>query len=151
MYSPAAESQGSAAITVLSIAPLGDDLVSLKNILATSSGSPSAGGMWRVEASFTPRAALERLRAGQIPIVLCANDHQPDAWKDMLDRFADVPDAPCLIVTSRQADDRLWVEALNLGAYDVLAKPFDRGEVIRTLANAWQHWSTRHNRKCAAA
>jgi DNA-binding NtrC family response regulator len=151
MYSPAAESQGSAAITVLSIAPLGEDHVRLKEILTNSSGAPLPDGMWRVEPSFTPRAAMERLRAARIPIVLCANDHQPEAWKEMLDLLAGLPDAPCMVVTSRQADDRLWVEALNLGAYDVLAKPFDRSEVLRTLANAWQHWSTRHQRKCAAA
>jgi hypothetical protein len=34
-------------------------------------------------------------------------------------------------VTSRLADERLWAEALNLGAWDVLAKPFDADEVIR--------------------
>jgi CheY-like chemotaxis protein len=39
------------------------------------------------------------------------------------------PDPPMLIVTSRLADDYLWAEALNLGAYDVLAKPFDASEV----------------------
>lgn len=150
MYSPAAESQGSAVITVLSIAPLGEDHINLKEIL-TSSGAPLESGMWKVEVSFTPRAAMERLRAARIPVVLCANDHHPDEWKEMLELLAGLPDSPCLIVTSRQADDRLWVEALNLGAYDVLAKPFDRSEVLRTLSNAWEHWSSRHHRKCAAA
>jgi DNA-binding response OmpR family regulator len=47
---------------------------------------------------------------------------------------------PVLIVTSRVADDYLWVEALNLGAYDVLAKPFDLTEVTRILSSAWLHW-----------
>jgi FixJ family two-component response regulator len=42
-----------------------------------------------------------------------------------------------LIVTSRLADEHLWAEALNLGAYDVLAKPFDQEEVIRVLSSAW--------------
>jgi len=45
-----------------------------------------------------------------------------------------------LIVASRLADDRLWAEALNLGAWDVLAKPFDRREVFRSVKSAWQHW-----------
>jgi FixJ family two-component response regulator len=48
-----------------------------------------------------------------------------------------------LIVASRLADDHLWAEALNLGAWDVLAKPFDRREVFRSVKSAWQHW---HNR-----
>jgi len=36
-------------------------------------------------------------------------------------------------VTSRLADERLWAEALNLGAYDVLAKPFDSTEAMRVV------------------
>jgi DNA-binding response OmpR family regulator len=45
-----------------------------------------------------------------------------------------------LIVTSDLADDRLWAEALNLGAYDVLAKPFRAAEVFRTVSLAWRQW-----------
>jgi DNA-binding response OmpR family regulator len=43
-------------------------------------------------------------------------------------------------VTSRHADDRLWAEALNLGAWDVLAKPFDPGEVVRVVNLACLCW-----------
>ena len=47
-------------------------------------------------------------------------------------------------MTSRAADERLWAEALNLGAYDVLAKPFDRTEVMRVVSMAWMHWTAVH-------
>jgi DNA-binding NtrC family response regulator len=47
-------------------------------------------------------------------------------------------------VTSRAADERLWAEALNLGAYDVLAKPFDPTEVCRIVSLAWMHWAEQH-------
>jgi DNA-binding response OmpR family regulator len=46
-----------------------------------------------------------------------------------------------LIVTSRLADDRLWAEALNLGAYDVIAKPFEASEVVRIAGLACAHWN----------
>jgi len=39
------------------------------------------------------------------------------------------------------ADEQLWAEALNLGAWDVLAKPFVRSEVIRSVKLAWDHWN----------
>ena len=57
-----------------------------------------------------------------------------------------LPDPPVLIVTSRLADEYLWAEALNLGAYDVLAKPFDASEVIRVLYSAWRHWTDLRDR-----
>ncbi len=62
----------------------------------------------------------------------------------MLEYFSRLPDPPLLIVTSRLADEYLWAEALNLGAWDVLAKPFDREEVSRVLGFAWRHWQDRH-------
>jgi DNA-binding NtrC family response regulator len=34
------------------------------------------------------------------------------------------------------ADGRFWAEAINLGAYDLLAQPFQRGEVRRLTARA---------------
>jgi DNA-binding response OmpR family regulator len=50
-----------------------------------------------------------------------------------------------LNVSSRLADDYPWAEALNLGAYDVLAKPFEATEVIRIVSLAWRHWQDRHD------
>jgi len=41
-----------------------------------------------------------------------------------------------VIVTDPHADARFWAEALNLGAYDLLAQPFYEPEVRRILYNA---------------
>lgn len=51
---------------------------------------------------------------------------------------------PSFIVTSRLADERLWMEALNVGAHDVLVKPFDVAELKRVLDSAWCEWCDRH-------
>jgi len=86
-----------------------------------------------------------------VPIVVCECDPSPDSWKELLRLLAMLSDPPYLVVTSRLADERLWAEALNLGAYDVLAAPLDKEEVIRTLHSAWLHWSNRHARRASAA
>ena len=41
-----------------------------------------------------------------------------------------------VIVTDPQADACFWAEALNRGAYDLLAQPFYEPEVRRILYNA---------------
>ena len=81
--------------------------------------------------------ALARLQAGGVGVVLCDSDLGGTAWKEVLEHTSHLPDPPPVIVTSRIADEYLWAEALNLGAYDVLAKPFDAAEVERTLSMAW--------------
>jgi DNA-binding response OmpR family regulator len=65
----------------------------------------------------------------------------PDGtWRDLLRECASFPAPPRLIVTSNLTDDRLWADALNLGAYDVLAKPFRAAEVFRIISLAWRQW-----------
>jgi DNA-binding response OmpR family regulator len=61
----------------------------------------------------------------------------------MLEVLTPLSNPPFLIVTSRTADERLWAEALNLGAYDVLAKPYNQAEVIRVVSLAWLLWKER--------
>jgi DNA-binding response OmpR family regulator len=68
-----------------------------------------------------------------------------------LEQLASLPYPPFLIVSSRLADEYLWAEALNIGAYDVMAKPFDSREVVRIFSLAWLHWKDRKGTKTKAA
>ena len=120
---------------VLSVSPSQEDPATLERIFQSD---------WGVIASATVASALSVLREIPIPIVICDCDITPGTWGEMLDHISLLPDPPLLIVTSRLADDRLWAEALNLGAWDVLAKPFDTNEVIRSVSIAGQHWQDRH-------
>ena len=116
---------GSGKINLLIVSPLDADYTTLQQIL-----SPN---QWVLSRAKDLRSALTQLRTvrGRFPLVLCECDLSPDTWKELLE------DAPLLIVASRFADERLWAEALNVGAYDVLAKPFEPEEVKRVLTSAW--------------
>ena len=94
---------------------------------------------WTVENQPTVPATLMALRGGSIPVVLCDHDRAPGVWQHLLAGFGSLSQPPCLIVTSRLADEYLWEEALNLGAYDVLARPFNRSEVMRSVGLARIH------------
>jgi DNA-binding NtrC family response regulator len=120
---------------VLSVSPNDEDCASLARIFKSG---------WTVIASATVASALAVLRETPIPIVICDCDVSSGTWGEMLNHFSLLPDPPLLIVTSRLADERLWAEALNLGAWDVLAKPFDANEVMRIAGIARQHWQDRH-------
>jgi len=61
----------------------------------------------------------------------------PDgSWLDVLHLARECPHELEVIVTDPHADARFWAEALNLGAYDLLAQPFYEPEVRRILYNA---------------
>jgi response regulator RpfG family c-di-GMP phosphodiesterase len=96
-------------------------------------------------------AALALVRQLEVSVVLCERDLLPGTYIDLLEQIKAMPNPPSLIVASRLADERLWAEALNLGAWDVLATPLDRNEVVRSLKSGWLHWrSQRHLRTKAA-
>ena len=135
--------------TVLSVSPEADDHTTLTAILDRSEGILSSGLKWKLRACGTLEKAMASLQAG-IPIVVTACDLAPGSWRDVCEKVLLLPDPPILIVASRLADDRLWAEALNVGAYDVLSKPFEAREVIHVFSSAWRHWTDLHQHLQAA-
>jgi DNA-binding response OmpR family regulator len=130
--------------TVLSVCTDDVDRVSLEHILHESAWSVYTNSDWNLIATFTLASAFSILQETPVAILLCDSDLCPGAWREMLDHISLLSDPPLLIVTGRLADERLWAEALNLGAYDVLSKPYDSAEVSRIIGLAWLHWLERH-------
>ena len=127
---------GNEVIAVLSVSPLQHDHDTLASLLGRD--------QWRIQNALSLRSASVFLRAHAVPLVICEHDLLPGSWTQLLDEIRLLSIPPLLIVTSRVADGYLWAETLNLGAYDVLAKPFDRTEVTRILSSAWQHWQRQY-------
>ena len=119
-------------LKVLSVSPMAEDHRLLQAIVDHTT--------WRLLKADRLSEAFSVLRQHEISVVLCERDLVTGNWADVLEAASELPCPPSLIVTSRVADERLWGEALNLGAWDVLAKPFDRSEVLRSIKTAWQHW-----------
>lgn len=80
--------------------------------------------------------ARERLQLQDYDVVLTEAELPDGKWLDVLHLVRESPREPEVIVTDKQADARFWAEALNLGAYDLLAQPFYEPEVQRILYNA---------------
>src|ERR1035441_8251985 len=120
---------------VLSVSPNEEDSAALERIVSSD---------WTVAASATPASAFSVLREMPIPVLFCDCDPTPSTWHEMLEQSSLLYDPPLLVLTSRLADERLWAEGLNLGAWDVLAKPLQVEEAIRVVDSAWRHWQDRH-------
>ncbi len=80
--------------------------------------------------------ARTRLRRQQYDVILTEAALPDGQWLDVLNLVRECPRETEVIVTDPQADARFWAEALNLGAYDLLAQPFYEPEVRRILFNA---------------
>jgi DNA-binding NtrC family response regulator len=119
-------------VHVLAVSPLESDHTSLAHIFGRTA--------WDFDIARSIEEASEKLSTSPIPVILCEENLPDGTWKDLL-ALTERQASPCyVVVTSQSADDRLWAEVLNLGAYDVLAKPFDSKEVFRVIGLAWRHW-----------
>jgi DNA-binding response OmpR family regulator len=96
---------------------------------------------WRLFTVRERRRALSCLARNPVHVVITEKELPDWNWKGVLGDLRRLESPPQLIVTSRDADERLWAEALNVGAYDVLAQPFNRDEVERVIASARRHFA----------
>src|ERR1041385_1523560 len=119
-------------ITVLSVSPLQGDHSFVRTIVGQSKWT-----LLTADSLFAARALLSQRQ--DISVVLSERDLRPGGWADILSDLQTVAHPPSLIVTSKLADNRLWSEVLNRGGWDVLAKPFDRIELLRSVKSAWDH------------
>ena len=80
------------------------------------------------------KKAVHQMGSAWFPVVLTEAKLEDGGWRDLL-RLTRLKGSE-LVVTDAFADARFWAEAINLGAFDVLAQPFHGTEVQRVLASA---------------
>jgi DNA-binding response OmpR family regulator len=115
-------------VNVLFISPSAEENDTLSRILNDSA--------WRLCHVSGYGEAVTYLTRNRVAIVVCESQLHDGNWKDVLLDIRSYSVPPVLIVASRQADDYLWAEVLNLGGHDLLSKPFDDEEVRRVIGNA---------------
>jgi DNA-binding response OmpR family regulator len=115
--------------TILAVLAAQEDRASLVSIFAHSN--------WKLRFICVFAHIQTELSKSPVGVVIseaCLPDGH--CWTDLLHEIQKMEAPPPLIVADRLADERLWAEVLNLGAYDLLAKPFDGKEVWHAVTTA---------------
>ncbi len=115
--------------TLLLISPVEQDHEILKSLFA--------GQACILLSAHSLGSAVRFLQDHAISVIVTERELPGGTWRDVLETVRPLPSSPPVIVTSLHADEQLWAEALNLGAYDVLAKPLNKAEILRVLHSAW--------------
>jgi DNA-binding response OmpR family regulator len=119
--------------TVVAVLATGEDRTALASILAHSGWT-----LWFARDLPEARTLLRKT----LPTVVITDRWLADghSWKDLLELIEEPTNPPALIVSDRLADEALWAEVLNLGAYDLLTKPFDAKEVLHVVNAAQRRY-----------
>jgi DNA-binding NtrC family response regulator len=122
---------GLATNGVLCVSSFPDDHTELQRMFRS--------GKWRLQSAHSCQDAISSLSRSENAVcaIICEERLPDGTWLDVLDSVANTPaGSPLLIVASRLADAALWGEVLNVGGYDLLAKPFNEAEVRWVLESA---------------
>ena len=86
--------------------------------------------------------AEERLKLTRSRVLLTNTAFARGIWTDAVQMAQHLRPSAALVVAALLADERLWIGALERGAYDLIQKPFRLDELCRILRNAHHHAST---------
>jgi DNA-binding NtrC family response regulator len=101
---------------------------------------------WNVSIVDSSGAAIALLKEQPTPLVICDRDLSGEDWRDVLAKIAALPQAICVLLASRVADQYLWNQVIQHHGYDLVVKPFQSEELRRavTFAWSWRGWTSRH-------
>ncbi len=92
---------------------------------------------WELVRARDRREATDLLPGIGPAVVVSEVALEDGTWLDILRESERAPCHPPVIVAASHADDYLWLELLNGGAYSVIAMPFAELDVFRDISMAW--------------
>ncbi len=79
---------------------------------------------------------IAELDLTEFHLIICDSDNGLGVWRFLLDRIRSKGLVTQLVLTSRKKGESEWYEALQLGVFDFLVKPYSMSEVLRIASNA---------------
>jgi PleD family two-component response regulator len=103
---------------------------------------------WSVERALSWNEVSHFCEGAVSPVVLVDRHFQGAHWQSTVASILDPAASTCVILISDVSDPYLWNELVQQGGFDVLARPFERSELLQTLAFAHRHstadWPSLH-------
>jgi DNA-binding NtrC family response regulator len=94
---------------------------------------------WSVARALSRNDASRFCEGAVNPVVLVDRHFQGAHWQSTVASILGPDASTCVILISDVSDPYLWNELVQQGGFDVLARPFERPELLRTLAFAQRH------------
>ena len=105
------------------------------------------GAGYQVTTAANGQEALYQVSLGETELVLLDIKMSGMSGIEVLSKLnADSPDT-CVIMVTSVVDTETAVEAMKLGAYDYILKPFDRDDVLQKVPKAIERWKRRLQEK----
>ena len=129
---PVGRGQAPTVIPILLASERDDDYRTLQALLQNTKWTLERPLSWGEVSDFCDRVVN--------PVVLVDRHYQGSDWRFTISSILNNKESCCLILLSDVSDPYLWDELVQQGGFDVLARPFEKVSVHRTLAFAHRHF-----------
>jgi len=120
-----------------------DDEESVRNLLRRI--LEDAG--YEVVMAASGEEALRRISMMEMPLVTLDVKMPGMSGVETLSRITALQTDACVIMVTAVMETETAIEAMKLGAYDYLIKPFDRETVVKKIQQAVAKWSSQQQEK----
>ena len=121
---------------VLTISPVAGDWTDARRVLSRTD----------YPLAFARDVDRARKILSELPVavILIEADELGSSWREVLAELDAPGRAPNVVVMTRCASERLWVEVLDSGGFDLVAKPVTDRELWSAVDGAMAAWLHRH-------
>ena len=95
--------------------------------------------------AYTPEEMSEQLERASYDAVFCARSLSMGSWREVLEKVRQFYPHLLVIIVSRTADEKEWLEVLEAGAFDLLSPPYYE----RVLLSMLEHAMVSHDARVA--
>lgn len=96
----------------------------------------AAHARWEVRMASTCDSAEEILKHHPVDVIVCDRDVKPAGWRGAIEALSTHAPHSRFILSTPANDDKLWLEVIERGGYDVLSTPLHEDRVIRAINQA---------------
>ena len=95
---------------------------------------------WHLLHVHTCEEALAIMEAYLVPVVVCDQKAAGGDWRRAVKCMISAPHPAPTLLASDSYDWRLWIELIDHGGFDLIAKPFNAAALDEKLHRAFNHW-----------
>ncbi len=121
--------QSAKAIQVVVASSKIEDWENLRSLLV---GTP-----WELISAANRHEAVKALHRTALPIVLCDQNLDGEPWLRTFRALARTRRRTCVILLCNAGDPEICEDVIQSGAFDLLARPFQRDHLLATLLCAY--------------
>lgn len=96
-----------------------------------------AGTPWEMVSAANRQEAVRALHRTALPIVLCDQNLDGEPWLKTFRALARTRRRTCVILLCNTGDPEMCEEVIRHGAFDLIARPFQRDHLLATLLCAY--------------